>query len=333
MQDDLYAATAREEQQQQQQQEEKTEETLPAKEEIEGTLPASDVVIDPVSRVTTLAQISSPHELIHLPVEKRNDIVVQGNLIRNFLECNPTQLTYYGLMALREELKEKSLAILFRNNHFSTIVRHEGKLYILCTDIGFLSHHDLVWQSFNDVDGHDSEYFTGSFELYRPNGHGMSMESTLQQQHQQQQQQRQLEQQAQVRRKQEEEDLKLALQLQQAEERQAARGSREGSGEQVTLSDGQQQQQRQQRNASVSIANDSSTRRIPTIRERNEMSRAVKKKPSNDRYKDQASKLRTLNEERMQRQLNRPPPSSDHQHSSNERRNSKRKSGEKCIIS
>ena len=44
-----------------------------------------------------------------------------GLLIQQFLDDNRSQLTYYGLLKLNEAMHEDQLAVLFRNNHFSTI--------------------------------------------------------------------------------------------------------------------------------------------------------------------------------------------------------------------
>ncbi|XP_050228329.1 uncharacterized protein LOC126677647 isoform X2 [Mercurialis annua] len=47
----------------------------------------------------------------------------QGELIRNFLKNNASQLTFYGLFCLQDGLKERELCVFFRNNHFSTMFK------------------------------------------------------------------------------------------------------------------------------------------------------------------------------------------------------------------
>jgi hypothetical protein len=42
-----------------------------------------------------------------------------------FLENSASQLTYHGLCELCTQLKEDELAVLFRNNHFTTLYRHK----------------------------------------------------------------------------------------------------------------------------------------------------------------------------------------------------------------
>ena len=57
--------------------------------------------------------------------------------------CHP-QLTYHGLAELSTTLKEGELAVFFRNNHFSTVHRSGGQLFLLVTDQGFLEKSSLV---------------------------------------------------------------------------------------------------------------------------------------------------------------------------------------------
>ena len=54
------------------------------------------------------------------------------------------QLTYHGLAELSTTLKEGELAVFFRNNHFSTVHRSGGQLFLLVTDQGFLEKSSLV---------------------------------------------------------------------------------------------------------------------------------------------------------------------------------------------
>ncbi|CAN6485161.1 unnamed protein product [Victoria cruziana] len=90
----------------------------------------------------------------------------EGELIRNYLTNNASQLTIYGLFCLQEHLKEHSLCVFFRNNHFSTMFKHEGQLYLLATDQGYINQPDLVWEKLNEVNG-DTVFMTGNFEEFR----------------------------------------------------------------------------------------------------------------------------------------------------------------------
>ena len=56
-------------------------------------------------------------------------------------------------------------AILFRNDHFSTIYKEptHGALMTLVTDTGYSTHDEIVWESLVDVTGAASEMFSGDF--------------------------------------------------------------------------------------------------------------------------------------------------------------------------
>ena len=85
--------------------------------------------------------------------------------VKYFLSSTATQLTGYGLDTITETLIPGSLAILFRNDHFSTLYRHprSGQLLTLVTDMGYAGHDEVVWESLVDVSGEGSEFFSGDF--------------------------------------------------------------------------------------------------------------------------------------------------------------------------
>ncbi|GAV55719.1 hypothetical protein ZYGR_0AY01110 [Zygosaccharomyces rouxii] len=91
------------------------------------------------------------------------EIVEDANYIRAFLARSATQLTDYGLVHLKEILVEKSYAVLFRNDHFSTIYKYEGELFTLVTDLGYRNRSDIVWQSLRSVNGSADVFYTGNF--------------------------------------------------------------------------------------------------------------------------------------------------------------------------
>jgi hypothetical protein len=64
-----------------------------------------------------------------------------------FLESSASQLTRAGLRDARDAVKERELAVFFRNNHFATVFRLDGALYLLVTDQGYLSEPDVVWET------------------------------------------------------------------------------------------------------------------------------------------------------------------------------------------
>ncbi|KAL5718400.1 hypothetical protein ACHQM5_011305 [Ranunculus cassubicifolius] len=89
-----------------------------------------------------------------------------GELITNFLRNNASQLTIYGLFCLQEGLKERELCVFFRNNHFSTMFKFNGELYLLATDQGYINQPDLVWEKLNEVNG-DTVFMTGNFTEFK----------------------------------------------------------------------------------------------------------------------------------------------------------------------
>ncbi|KAG8486743.1 hypothetical protein CXB51_020243 [Gossypium anomalum] len=94
----------------------------------------------------------------------------QGELIGNFLKNNASQLTFYGLFCLQDGLKERELCVFFRNNHFSTMFKYDGELYLLATDQGYLNQPDLVWEKLNEVNG-DTLFMTGNFKEFKVDSH------------------------------------------------------------------------------------------------------------------------------------------------------------------
>jgi len=85
--------------------------------------------------------------------------------IKEFLNRWPTQLTDHGLQVMRESIEPGQVAILFRNDHFSTLFKdpRTNKLLTLVTDQGYSSHDEIVWESLVDVNGQGSELFSGDF--------------------------------------------------------------------------------------------------------------------------------------------------------------------------
>ncbi|KAH8088811.1 Lys48-specific deubiquitinase [Aureococcus anophagefferens] len=80
----------------------------------------------------------SYNEVIARVVEGRagNDDA-EAAAMDDFLSRSATQLTYFGLVELHGRLKERQLAALYRNFHFSTIFKYEGHIYVLVTDVGY----------------------------------------------------------------------------------------------------------------------------------------------------------------------------------------------------
>lgn len=87
--------------------------------------------------------------------------------IKAFFSSNPTQLTKFGLETITTSVAPGAVAILFRNDHFSTLYRHPQTLQLLqlVTDMGYAGHEEVVWESLIDVNGENAEFFSGDFRL------------------------------------------------------------------------------------------------------------------------------------------------------------------------
>jgi hypothetical protein len=87
--------------------------------------------------------------------------------IKSFFNSNATQLTPHGLDTITTSVAPGAVAILFRNDHFSTLYRHPGTLQLLqlVTDMGYAGHEEVVWESLIDVTGENAEFFSGDFRL------------------------------------------------------------------------------------------------------------------------------------------------------------------------
>ncbi|KAF2630438.1 hypothetical protein BU25DRAFT_335132, partial [Macroventuria anomochaeta] len=104
--------------------------------------------------------------------------------IKEFLSRWPTQLTDHGLKIMKDSLQPGQVAILFRNDHFSTVFKdpRTQNLVTLVTDQGYSTHDEIVWESLIDVNGMGSELFSGDF---RPVGnHESAPQGTIQHQEQ-----------------------------------------------------------------------------------------------------------------------------------------------------
>jgi hypothetical protein len=90
--------------------------------------------------------------------------------IKQFLATWPTQLTEHGLSILLNHVRPGEFAILFRNDHFSTIYKEprSQQILTLVTDAGYSTHDEIVWESLVDLNGQGTEHFSGDF---RPVSH------------------------------------------------------------------------------------------------------------------------------------------------------------------
>ncbi len=49
------------------------------------------------------------------------------------------------------QIRERELLVFFRNNHFSTMFKFSGLVYLLVTDVGFRDQPSIVWERLMEV--------------------------------------------------------------------------------------------------------------------------------------------------------------------------------------
>lgn len=91
------------------------------------------------------------------------EVVVNGLLIEEFLNRTASQLTYHGLCELNSTIQEEELCVFFRNNHFSTLYKHKGELFLLVTDQGFLTEPAVAWETLINIEG-DGQFVNTDFK-------------------------------------------------------------------------------------------------------------------------------------------------------------------------
>lgn len=87
--------------------------------------------------------------------------------IKSWLSSTATQLTSWGLDIVTKSIEPGGVAILFRNDHFSTLYRHPQTLELLTlvTDAGYHKHDEVIWESLVDVRGENSDFYSGDFRV------------------------------------------------------------------------------------------------------------------------------------------------------------------------
>ncbi|XP_053303324.1 ubiquitin carboxyl-terminal hydrolase MINDY-1 [Pleuronectes platessa] len=117
-----------------------------------------------VSAVGKLSYNQLVEKIIDYKHSADSSRVSEGLVAEQFLESTATQLSYHGLCELNTTAKEGEISVFFRNNHFSTMIKHKGHLYLLVTDQGFLQEEPLVWESLHNVEG-DGNFCDSDFRL------------------------------------------------------------------------------------------------------------------------------------------------------------------------
>jgi len=88
--------------------------------------------------------------------------ITRAAVANAFLTSSGHQLTYHGLEQLHNHLGDDALCVFFRNNHFATLTKHNGILYLLVTDLGYANTPEIVWEKLDNIDGnteHANEFF------------------------------------------------------------------------------------------------------------------------------------------------------------------------------
>ncbi|KAK7420595.1 hypothetical protein QQZ08_010355 [Neonectria magnoliae] len=109
-------------------------------------------------------KLSNPEGGLDEPEQQLyHDILV----IKSFLNSSATQLTHWGIEVIGRAIRPGTFAILFRNDHFSTLYCHPEtmQLLTLVTDAGFKTHDEIVWETLSDVNGESTEFLSGDFRM------------------------------------------------------------------------------------------------------------------------------------------------------------------------
>lgn len=103
----------------------------------------------------------------------RQQLVEESNMfteymvVKNFLQSSSHQLTSCGLDALHSHLGEGEMCVFFRNNHFATMTKKYGVLYLLVTDLGYKNVHEVVWEKLDDISG-NTDFVDQDFVKTKP---------------------------------------------------------------------------------------------------------------------------------------------------------------------
>lgn len=128
-----------------------------------------NMVIEGNDAATALQNATLTHH-DGVPISPEHDALstkaTKGSIVKHFLDRSSHQLTQYGLTVLHEYLQNGQMVVFFRNNHFNTMTKHDGLLYLLVTDIGYANVPNVVFEKIDVIDG-DTEYVDGTFGCLR----------------------------------------------------------------------------------------------------------------------------------------------------------------------
>lgn len=99
--------------------------------------------------------------------EAEQDLYQDIITIKIFLNESATQLTPWGIEVIQKAIRPGTFAILFRNDHFSTLYCHPQtqQLLTLVTDAGYRTHDEIVWESLRDINGELNQFLSGDYRL------------------------------------------------------------------------------------------------------------------------------------------------------------------------
>lgn len=100
-------------------------------------------------------------------IEQASLQISRAEVANDFLTSTSHQLTYHGLERLHAHIGDDAVHVFFRNNHFGTITKHDGILYLLVTDLGYANTPEIVWEKLDSIDG-NTEYVNEYFEKPSP---------------------------------------------------------------------------------------------------------------------------------------------------------------------
>ncbi len=87
----------------------------------------------------------------------------QASLAMVWFAQHRSQLTHCGVGELERAVSENEIAILFRNNHFSTMICHNGKLYTLMSAAAYSECPHYVWHRVEVRGAETGTAFDGAF--------------------------------------------------------------------------------------------------------------------------------------------------------------------------
>lgn len=116
-------------------------------------------------------------KIINMKSSLKSEEAGQAIVAEEFLRSSASQITYHGLSELSSTLKDSQMGVLFRNNHFHTLLKHNGELYVLATDQGFLHEAGVVWETLSNIEG-DSHFVDAGFRVFQQSASKPSVQTT-----------------------------------------------------------------------------------------------------------------------------------------------------------